>query len=92
VDLTQSSADAAIEGIAAIAVARGAAATAARLLGATEAWRRKVGYMEAPFESAIRDRTATAVRRALGEDVYRELAWEGAALDLDEAVELALAT
>jgi hypothetical protein len=48
--------------------------------------------MEEPFESAIRDRTATAVRRALGEDVYRELAREGAALNLEQAVELALET
>jgi len=92
VELTRSGADEAIEGLAAIAVARGNAATAARLLGATEEWRRKVAYMQEPFESAIRDRTVTAARRALGERVYRGLAQEGAALDLDEAVKLALAT
>jgi ATP/maltotriose-dependent transcriptional regulator MalT len=91
VNLTQSSADVAIEGLAAIAVARGDTATAARLLGATGEWRRKVGYTQEPFESAIHDRTATAARSALGEHVYRGLVQEGAALDLDEAVELALA-
>jgi hypothetical protein len=91
VELKQSSADAAIEGIAAIAAERGDAATAARLLGATEEWRRKVGYMHQPFESAIVDRTATAARTVLGEHVYRRLAEEGATLDLDEAVNLALA-
>ena len=92
VDLTQSSADAAIEGLAAIAVARDDAATAARLLGATGEWRRKVGHQQEPFESAIHDRTAAAARKALGDHRYRGLAQEGAALDLDEAAKLALAT
>jgi predicted ATPase len=92
VELTHSSADAAIEGIAAIAAEQGDSATAARLLGATEEWRRNVGYMHQPFESAILDRTATAVRTVLGDRVYRRLAQEGAALDLNEAVKLALAT
>ena len=92
VEFTRSTADAAIEGIAAIASERGDAATAARLVGATEEWRRKVGHRHEPFESAILDRTATAVCTVLGEQVYRRLAQEGAALDLDEAVKLALAT
>jgi predicted ATPase/class 3 adenylate cyclase len=92
VELTQSSADAAIEGLAAIAVARDDAATAARLLGATGEWRRKVGYIQEPFESAILDRTAAAARKALGDHLCRGLTQEGAALDLDEAAKLALAT
>ena len=90
VELTQSSADAAIEGLAAIAVARDDAATAARLLGATGEWRRKVGHKQEPFESAIHDRTAAAARQALGDHHYRDLTQEGAALDLDEAAKLAL--
>jgi tetratricopeptide (TPR) repeat protein len=92
VDLTQSSADAAIEGLAAIAIARNDAVTAARLLGATGEWRRKVGYVLEPFESAIFDRTAAAARKALGDDLYRQIDQEGAALDLDEAAKLALTT
>jgi predicted ATPase/class 3 adenylate cyclase len=92
VELTHSGADIAIEGLAAIAAERGDAATAARLLGATGEWRRHVGYRHQPFESAILDRTATAARTALGDDIYRRLAQEGAALDLDDAVELALAS
>jgi predicted ATPase/class 3 adenylate cyclase len=91
VELTWSSADGAIDGIAAIAAARGDAATAARLLGATTEWRRKVGHRQEPFEAAILERTMSAAQRALGEPVYRGLAGEGAALALDEAVELALA-
>ncbi len=92
VDLTQSSADGAIEGLAAIAVARDDAATAARLLGATGEWRRKAGYRQEPFESAILDRTAAAARKALGDHLYRRMDQEGAALDLYEAAKLALAT
>jgi predicted ATPase/class 3 adenylate cyclase len=91
VPLTQSSADVAIEGLAAIAVARDDAATAARLLGATQEWRRTVGYtLTEPLEAAIRDRTAAAARRALGDHLYHALAQEGAALGLDKAVELAV--
>jgi predicted ATPase/class 3 adenylate cyclase len=91
VELTRSSADEAIDGIAAIAAARGDAATAARLLGATAEWRRKVGHGQEPFEAAILERTVSAAQHALGEPLYRRLADEGAALALDEAVELALA-
>jgi predicted ATPase/class 3 adenylate cyclase len=92
VELAVSGADQAVEGLAAISAARGDAATAARLLGATEEWRRKGGYMQDAFESAIRDRTAAQVSTALGEDAYRELVQKGARLDLDEAIEVALAT
>jgi predicted ATPase/class 3 adenylate cyclase len=91
VELTQSSADAAVEGFAAIAIARSDAATAARLLGATAEWRKNVGFRQEPFESTRFDRTAAAARSALGEEAYGVLIQEGAALDLDEAVELALA-
>jgi tetratricopeptide (TPR) repeat protein len=91
VEFTRSSADDAIDGCAAIAIARGDASTAARLLGATDEWRRAVGYRQESFESAIRDRTAAAARNALGEAIYRDLAAEGAELNLAEAIEFALA-
>jgi tetratricopeptide (TPR) repeat protein len=90
VNLAFSSADAAIDGCAAIATARGDPATAARLLGATEEWRRTVGYKQEPFESAIHDRAATAAQTALGTDLYSELAQQGATLTLDQAAALAL--
>jgi ATP/maltotriose-dependent transcriptional regulator MalT len=92
VEFTRSSADDAIDGCAAIAIARGDASTAARLLGATEEWRRAVGYGKEPFESAIRARTAAAARKALGDDLYEKLTQEGRAIDLDAAIELALTT
>jgi predicted ATPase len=79
-----------VDGLAAIALAQGDAATAARLLGATEHWRRKSGHRSDPFESARAHRTAAAARRALGDNTYRSLAAEGARLELEEAGELAL--
>jgi predicted ATPase len=80
----------AVEGLAAIAVARGDAATSARLLGATEQRRRNSGSRSDPFESARADRTAAAARKGLGENAYRALVAEGSRLELDDAVELAL--
>ena len=59
-DLSPFVASAAIEGLAAVAVARGGAATAARLLGAAEEWRRTTGFGTDPFDSARADRTAAA--------------------------------
>jgi tetratricopeptide (TPR) repeat protein len=85
-----SAAWAAVEGLAAVAVARGGASTAARLLGAAEEWRRTTGFGTDPFDSGRADRTAAAARSALGEDAYSGLAAEGARLELDEAIELAL--
>jgi predicted ATPase/class 3 adenylate cyclase len=82
--------DDAIEGLAAVALAYGDATTATLLLGATEQVRRMSGQGNDPFESARADRTAAAARRALGENTYRALAAEGAGLELNEAVELAL--
>jgi tetratricopeptide (TPR) repeat protein len=89
-DLSSSVALAAVEGLAAVAVARGGAATAARLLGAAEEWRRTTGFGTDPFDSARADRTAAAARRALGDEAYSLSVRDGAALELDEAVELAL--
>jgi tetratricopeptide (TPR) repeat protein len=80
----------AVEGLAAVALAHGDAATAARLLGATERWRRKSGHRSDPFESDRTDRTAAAAKRVLGESNYRSLAAEGERLELEEAAEFAL--
>ena len=90
VELSRSLWDLAVEGLAAVAVARGDAATAARLLGATEEWRSKAGFTSEEPERALADRTATAARKALGDEAYSLSVQDGAALELDEAVELAL--
>src|SRR5262249_6400062 len=66
VEFTRSSADDAVDGCAAIAILRGDASTAARLLAATEEWRRTVGYKQQSFESVIHERTVVVARHALG--------------------------
>jgi predicted ATPase len=90
VELSRTFWEIAVEGLAAVAVAYGTAATAARLLGATEAWRRRTGFTSDAPESALADRTAVAARNVLGEAAYRAAAQDGATLEPDEAVELAL--
>jgi predicted ATPase/class 3 adenylate cyclase len=85
-----SSDDTAIDALAAVVVAQGDATTAARLLGATADWRKKAGFSAQPYESALAERTASAACAALGQHTYRALLAEGARLDLDEAIELAL--
>jgi non-specific serine/threonine protein kinase len=82
--------DEAVEALASVAVARGDAKTAARMLGAIEAWRRKTGRRADPFELARAERTAATARKILGESAYRDLAAEGAKLDLDQAIAAAL--
>ena len=81
---------AAVEGLAAVAVARGDAATAARLLGAAEEWRRNDGLRNRP----VRLRARRPDRRSRAEGARRgrilSVGAEGARLELDEAVELAL--
>jgi predicted ATPase len=89
VEFKNSGQDSAVDGLAAVAAGRGDVATAARLLGSTANWRKKVGFSAQPYESALADRTAEVACAALGEPVYRQLAAEGATLELDEAVELA---
>ena len=91
VELNRSFWDIAVEGLAAVAVARGDAAKAARLLGAaTEEWRRRAGFTSDEPETTLADRTAAAARKALGNDAYSLSLKDGAALELDEAVQLAL--
>jgi predicted ATPase/Tfp pilus assembly protein PilF len=80
----------AVEGLAAVAIARDDPGKAARLLGAIEAWRSETGRRNDPFEKELAERTAGAARKMLGEGAYRELAAAGAKLELYEAVELAL--
>jgi predicted ATPase len=90
VEFTMSGSEDAVEGLAAVAVARGDPAIAARLLGATAEWRQKRGFRSQPFEAELAERTAATARDALGEDAYGSAVLEGAALELDDAVELAL--
>ena len=81
-----------MEGLAAVALARGAAERAARLLGAARGLREGVGaavYTYRPDRS-LRERTEAVARERLGEAGF-EKAWaRGEAMGLERAVEYAL--
>jgi DNA-binding CsgD family transcriptional regulator/tetratricopeptide (TPR) repeat protein len=85
-----------LDRLACVAGADGEARRAARLFGASEAMRvtlrEAVAFQHSPEEEAWREPYRTTTRSRLG-----ELAWEGAlaqgrAMELDEAIEYALAT
>jgi tetratricopeptide (TPR) repeat protein len=77
------------EGLAAVYAFQGRAKAAARLLGAAEALRERLGAELAPAERATHDETVAAVRSALGGSFAAE--WEeGRSMSLDRAVAYAL--
>jgi non-specific serine/threonine protein kinase len=81
-----------LEGLACITVGRNWADRAARLLGASQAMQVRTGAPSPPSAKADYVRTLAAARRALGAERFATAWAEGAAMDLDAAVELALAT
>jgi predicted ATPase/DNA-binding SARP family transcriptional activator len=87
---TRSTTDLAIDALAAIAVASGDAATAARLLGATREWRRRVGHEQDPEDEALSSEATQEARASLGDDLYAKLGAEGSMLDLEEAAAIAV--
>jgi predicted ATPase/DNA-binding SARP family transcriptional activator len=81
---------AALERSAGISAARGDAVFAARLAGAAASLRERLGHPIAAWESELLDRFLEPARRELGEE-FDLHAVGGAELELDAAVELALA-
>ncbi len=80
-----------LEEWAALAMAEGDAARAARLAGAAQAGREAISVSVLPEQSDTHERTLAGARTALGEDAFTA-AWEaGRVMTLDEAVEYALA-
>ena len=75
-----------LEGIAGVAAAQGECARAARLIGLTDAWRRRSGTVRFPCEVEILDRLRDTVRSALGDSAYADALAEGEIMPLDEAV------
>jgi tetratricopeptide (TPR) repeat protein len=84
----------ALEGFRALAVARGQMERAARLFGAVEATREKMGGTPPPFTifQPEYDRDVAAVRAALGEEAFTTFWAEGRAMTLEQAVALAQET
>ena len=79
-----------VEGLAAVACARGQAAAAARLFGATTAWREAVGASVWPIAHAVYERARAVAREALGEEGYAREWTVGRGMDLAMASETAL--
>jgi len=82
----------ALTGLGAVAAGDGAVEHAARLLGATEAVCARAGIEQEPVPSELYERTAEAVRRALGDEEFARVLEEGRKLGLEEATAAALAS
>jgi predicted ATPase/DNA-binding XRE family transcriptional regulator len=81
----------ALAGLSAVAAAEGQAVHAARIAGAAEGLRESQGARPLPFEQAITDRFLKEAREQVGEDAWRYAWEEGRAMDLEHAIDLALA-
>jgi DNA-binding CsgD family transcriptional regulator len=79
-----------IEGLALLAAASGAAAEAARRLGAASVLREEVHSPLPPADRRSLDRAVASIRAALGDAVFRASWEEGGALSRDEMVATAL--
>ena len=74
-----------------MAGARGEAARAVRLFGATAVLREMVGYAREPVDQPGFDRWIAPLRTALGEEAFAAAWAEGESVALDDAVVEALA-
>ena len=79
-----------LEGLACITVGAGWAERAARLLGASQALQARTETPSPPSALADYERTVADARKALGTERFEALWADGATMDLEEAVELAL--
>ncbi len=79
-----------LDGMAAVAAARRAWARAARLSGAAEALRRRVGGATGIVDRAFCEGYQAETRTAIGDGAFEAAATEGRALTLDDALSLAL--
>jgi hypothetical protein len=78
-----------LEGLAGVAAVRGEAARAARLFGAAEALRERVGAPLTPTERSLYEGLLAAVLAGLDPHAFAEVWADGRALPLDTAVALA---
>lgn len=79
-----------LEALAEVAVSLAQFERAARLLGAADALRSKIGFPIRPLYRLNYDAAVAASRAGQGEDQHQELFEEGQQMTLDEAVEYAL--
>lgn len=79
-----------LEGFAALAAAEGDAERAARLLGAAGVLLETIGGAFKPFERLLHDQTVAAAHTRLGTTTFEAIRVQGAALNLQQAVEFAV--
>jgi hypothetical protein len=79
-----------LEGIAGVAVEGGRMDRAARLFGAADAVRSKIGTPLPPLHRAACERHGAAARAALGEEQFEQQWEQGRVLTVQEAVTFAL--
>lgn len=79
-----------LEGLAGVAAGQDEDDVAARLIGLTDAWRRRSGTVRFPAEVETMDRLRSTVRAALGDSSWAVALAEGEVMPLDEAVSIAL--
>lgn len=79
-----------LEGLASVAIARGAAGHAARLWGASEAIREQIGAPLSPVDRAAYDADVARSRAMLGDEAFTGARAEGQAMTLEQAIAYAL--
>jgi hypothetical protein len=81
----------AVEGLAAVALARDEPAVATRLLAATDSLRTEFGFAEGYYAigDEVREQTLEAAREKLGEAEFAEALADGRELSIDEAADAA---
>jgi len=79
-----------VEGLAAVAVARGQCERAARLFGAADGFRRTLGFPRRSFDRPRHDARVAAARTAVGPARFDAAFEDGRRMSLAEAVEYAL--
>ncbi len=80
----------ALEVLGALLGQRGRARIGATLVGAADAWRREAGRAQQPFERDLGTEIRATLRARLGDDAFASALTEGAGLDIEGAIDLAL--
>jgi ATP/maltotriose-dependent transcriptional regulator MalT len=81
-----------LQALACKAAMAGQGQRSARLMGASEKLRREAGYLVSPFIRSLVEQAATLAKGQLGEERYQRAFDDGARLDRQDAIALALGT
>ena len=81
-----------LEGVGAILGRRSKPEAGARLLGAAQAWREATGTSQQPFERGLAERVRAELHARLRAEAFADNLREGEAMEIQDAIELALAS